>query len=50
MRFPDKSIKSFVINETQSVSDIARGIGEIVGIKDPEEFSLSREDDSEGTT
>lgn len=36
------------MNETQTVSDIARGIGETVGIKDPEEFSLQREDESEG--
>jgi len=43
VKFPDKSAKTFPVDESKTVSDLAHEIGEKVGIKNPEEFSLQRE-------
>jgi hypothetical protein len=41
-------MKAFVVDETKTVYDISLEIGDAVGIKNPEEFSLQKED-NEGT-
>lgn len=48
MKFPNKTVKSFTVDENKSVNDIAYEVGEKVGIKNPEEFSFTKEDENEG--
>jgi len=44
VKFPDKSVKSFVVDEGKSVDDLTHEIASKVGIKNTEEFSLQREE------
>lgn len=48
VKFPNKNVKSFTVDENKSVNDIAYEVGEKVGIKNPEEFSFTKEDENEG--
>lgn len=50
VKFPDKSVKTFVVDLRKTVADITQEIGEKVGIKNPEEFSLQNERDNDEST
>jgi len=42
VKFSDKKTKSFIVNETRTVRELANDIGKKLGIKNTEEFSLQR--------
>eukprot|EP01117_Protostelium_nocturnum_P005741 TRINITY_DN206_c0_g2_i1.p1 TRINITY_DN206_c0_g2~~TRINITY_DN206_c0_g2_i1.p1 ORF type:complete len:980 (+),score=360.30 TRINITY_DN206_c0_g2_i1:1404-4343(+) len=47
VKFPDKSIKTIEVDGNKTVSDLAVEIGEKVGIRNPEEFSLQSDEESD---